>query len=413
MSNVISQRDKDILRGLAKRQIEIANSQAMKDLYSDWRAHGSFATGSRPMITIEFNSFANDIIPPLMQCETEAARAIEWKLHSNIANHTMFHDDTTVKNYFDLVWTVSFIPFGLVVKKEFAQSANNSSLGHHFLPVIEDLHEDFHKLNKSQYALNRDYSLNYQNFVNEIIGDILPAKIIGNGKFVSPTQNIIHFMSMENMFTAMYDYPDEFKMMMDMLTNDYLEFFDFMEKENVLLETTEDQRLPQGSYCFTNELPNQKEKYAMHDVWGYLDSQETVGISPNMFDEFVFPYYKRIADKYGLLSYGCCEPVDPMYEKSISKFTNLKKISISPWCNEEYMGEQLSGKKIIYHRKPSSIFLGVGTTLDEEAIKKHIEKTVLAAKGCQLEFSQRDVYSVNHSPEKVRRYIEIIRSQCN
>ena len=43
-----------------------------------------------------------------------------------------------------------------------------------------------------------------------------------------------------------------------------------------------------------------------------MDSQETVSISPDMYGEFIFPYYKKVAERYGLLSYGCCEPVDPV-----------------------------------------------------------------------------------------------------
>ena len=136
------------------------------------------------------------------------------------------------------------------------------------------------------------------------------------------------------------------------------------------------------------------------------------GISPEMYEEFVFPFYKKVFDRYGLLSYGCCEAVDPIWEKCLSGVQNLRRVSISPWCNEEYMGEQLRGRKTVYHRKPSPNFLGVGTQLDEDALRLHIRKTLQAARGCTLEFTQRDVYSVSKSIEKVRRYVEIIREEC-
>ena len=73
------------------------------------------------------------------------------------------------------------------------------------------------------------------------------------------------------------------------------------------------------------------------------------------------------------------------------------------------MAEQLRGSGIIYHRKPSPTYLGVGTSLDEDAFRKHIEKTVKTANGCKLEICQRDVYTVNNDMNKVRRYVEIIR----
>jgi hypothetical protein len=412
MYETIIRKDREILRNLAKKQLEIAHSDKMKKLYAEWHAHGSFASGSRPMITVELVTFENEIIPPLMQCESETARKIEWKLHSNIVNHTLFHDDSVVKDYYDLRWATSFVPFGIELRVEHAKSENKESLGHHFLSGIQDLHEDFYKLKASNYTLNKEYTLKYKSFVDEILGDIFLVKLEGGCQSVSLTQNLVHIMSMENMFISMYDYPDEFKLMMDMQTNDYLKFFDYIEMENVLSETTGEQWLNQGSYCFTNELPNQKKHFTTKDIWGYMDSQETVGVSADMFNEFMYPYYKKIADRFGLISYGCCEPVDPIYEKCISNISNLKKISISAWCNEQYMGEQLKNKRIIYLRKPRPNYLGVGTNLDEDEIKKHINTTIKAAKGCQLEFSTRDVYSVNHSPDKVKRYIEIIRECC-
>ena len=139
-----------------------------------------------------------------------------------------------------------------------------------------------------------------------------------------------------------------------------------------------------------------------------MDSQESVGLSPEMYHEFVFPCYRRIAEAYGLLSYGCCEPVHPIWD-DVKTLHNLRKVSISPWCNEEIMGERLRGQRVIYQRKPSPNFLGVGKTLDEEAVREHITTTLKAAQGCKLEITQRDVYTIANDVDKVRRYVAIIR----
>ena len=75
------------------------------------------------------------------------------------------------------------------------------------------------------------------------------------------------------------------------------------------------------------------------------------------------------------------------------------------------MGERLRGGKVIYQRKPSPNFLGVGTELDEEAFRKHMDETLEAAKGCKLEITQRDVYTINKDISKARRYVSIIREE--
>ncbi len=60
-------------------------------------------------------------------------------------------------------------------------------------------------------------------------------------------------------------------------------------------------------------------------------------------------------------------------------------------------------------RKPNPNYLGVGESLDESALREHIEKTLKTARGCSLEIAQRDVYTVNRDIKKVQRYVEIIR----
>ncbi len=131
-----------------------------------------------------------------------------------------------------------------------------------------------------------------------------------------------------------------------------------------------------------------------------------------MFHEMIFPAYKKIAALFGRLAYGCCEPLHSFWEKSLSTLDNLYRISISPWCDDEYMGAALRGTGIIYHRKPSPLFVG-GTDreLDEASFREHIRTTMRAAEGCPLEITFRDVYTLNGNLNKPRRAVEIVREE--
>ena len=44
------------------------------------------------------------------------------------------------------------------------------------------------------------------------------------------------------------------------------------------------------------------------------NSQETVGVAPEMFHEFCAPYYSKVCEPMGLLYWGCCEPAHPFWE---------------------------------------------------------------------------------------------------
>jgi len=185
-----------------------------------------------------------------------------------------------------------------------------------------------------------------------------------------------------------------------------------LEAENMLCLNNGPNGVAQGSFGFTNDLPAEgfdPDHIRLKDLWFYMDSQETVGISPQAYHEFFYPYYAKIAAKFGLLSYGCCEAVHDFWKDSVSKYHNLRKVSISAWCNEEYIGDELRGKKIIYHRKPAPQFIGVGKDFDADGFAEHIKKTLACAKGCTLEFSFRDVYTLCGDIERPRKAVKIIR----
>ncbi len=400
---MMTQQDTYRLRELAKKQLALANSQGNQQRLALWKRHNKFQ-GERPTIHIEINTFQNEIIEPLLQCESAQARGMERHMLHQFTNQELFGDDKVVPDYYPVFQQCHFQLFGHTI----ARTVAKDSIGHQFQHIIHDLKEDFAKLTQeSNMLVIPGLDESYQAELEEILGDILPVKLVMNCLGASPTQNVVHMMGMERMFFAMYDYPDLFKDMMQRIASDVTAYFRLLEEQQAILPMYGCEVLAQGSFCFWDAPPDGRP-LKTSDVWGYLDSQETVGLSPEMFHEFIFPCYQQIASAFGRLSYGCCEPVHSFWE-DIKTLPNLKKVSISPWCDEEYMAQELRGKDIIYLRKPSPNYLGVGAQMDESAFKQHIAHTLKTARGCHLEIAQRDVYTVNKDPNKVHRYVQLIR----
>lgn len=400
----ISKNDVHRLRELARQQMALAHSTRNEELYQDWMRYAAKEEVTRPMIRIELGTFEQDVLPAMMQCEGEAARKIEKKMLGPIANFTLFEDDTVVPSYFAVEDNFSFLPFGLRPKRE-----ETGGVGHHFIPYLHDLEEDFHLLGKSVYHIDEAKAEQEMSMLSDIFGDILPICRVSNCLVACQTQDIVHIMNMDDMYIAMLDDEERFHRMMRRLTDDYIHFFQLLEKEGQLRTAARDQHLNQGSYCFTTELKDAESNAHLKECWLYMDSQETSGISPSLYEEMVFPYYKELMDLFGLVSYGCCEATHPIWKTCLSKILNLRKVSISPWCDEEAMGEFLRGTNVTYLRKPPATLLGVGRNLDEEAVLACFRKTAMASKDCHLEIAQRDVYQINNSPDKVKRYVALIR----
>jgi hypothetical protein len=184
------------------------------------------------------------------------------------------------------------------------------------------------------------------------------------------------------------------------------------QDEGLLRTNSRNQMSFGSSFNFSDRLPTLGDDAAaqLDQMWGCANSQETVGISPQMFHEFCYPYYRAVCEPVGLLYYGCCEPTHTFWD-DIRMLPHLKKVSINRWTDERFMGEALRGSDIVFSRKPDPNLLGVDVTLNEEAWAAHIRQTLEATRGVAVEFIVRDVYTVHGDMGKVRRAVEIARRE--
>jgi hypothetical protein len=190
------------------------------------------------------------------------------------------------------------------------------------------------------------------------------------------------------------------------------------EQEGLLVLNNGNQCTCGTCFNFTTLLPKAPVapgQVKLSDMWGSMDSQETVGVSPDLFHEFCFPYYRDLAAMFGFVYWGCCEPADPIWETSLSKLPNLKAVSISRWADQRYMTEALAGKDIVFSRKPNPNLLGVDVQLNEAAWTNEIRETleITAGKNVPVEFVVRDVYSMHGNLDKARRAVELARREID
>jgi hypothetical protein len=403
---MLSDAEKSYLRELAKKQRELAALPEMKEKTELWYANNE-CRSQRPVFTIEIETFWEEVRPEYF-CTSPEGRMMEGQMLMNITAHDILGDDRVIPDFFAFGPRHSFKAFGLDIKRNHGVMENGKkSIGFKNEIVIEDLERDFHKLKKSIIIAEKPEKNDLYKLCEDTLGDILPLRFSYGCFGLSLSRVFVDLMGMEKMLLALYDAPEKFHEAMKMQVKDIHEYMNLLEEKEVLTLNNGNSWLGQGTRGFTHELPTRDlsggSTIVFSDLWGYMDSQETVGISPEMFEEFFFPYYKEITDRFGMLSYGCCEPVHVIWDNCLSKLKNLKKVSISPWCDQAFMGERLRGKKIIFHRKPRPDYLGVHNTFDEDGFRAHVLETVNAARGCALEFSYRDVYSLRGERERGKR----------
>jgi hypothetical protein len=409
------------LRGLAKRQAEIAALPIMGVRKRMWTDMNDGVPGARPPFAIESWTFDRDFMPAaIFQCTSDYGRRLEGGFLRHIRHHEILNDDHVCPDTLDIGWHVWCNEFGIDIPTEYIKDAEGITLGYHFDCPIKDLDADgYNMVQPSTFGVDKDGTGEEKAFLEETFGDILPI-VLRSGTYGNNylTQRLMRLMSMETFFTAMYDCPEKLHGLMGLLRDNAMRMARWAEAEGLLVLNTGNQCTCGTCFNFTTQLPRRAVtpgQVKLSDMWSGMDSQETVGVSPELFHEFCFPYYASLAEMYGLVYWGCCEPADPLWATSLSKLPNLKAVSISRWADQRYMAEALAGKGIVYSRKPNPNLLGVDVVLDEVAWAAEIRETldVTTGKDIPLEFIVRDVYSMHGNLEKPRRAVEIARAEID
>jgi hypothetical protein len=262
--------------------------------------------------------------------------------------------------------------------------------------------------------VDREQTNLWAEFLNDHFGDILPVRLRASYWWTTGlTWTAINLIGLEALMMAMYDNPDGLHRLMGFLRDECLHFITWFEDEGLLNLNNEADYVGSGTQGWTSELPkngvSESSRVKLHDLWGLSESQETVGISPKMFEEFIFPYQLPVISRFGLSYYGCCEPVHNRWHV-IKKIPNLRRVSVSPWCDEEIMADGL-GKDYIYCRKPNPTLISTGY-FDDDAIRADIRTTSHFASGCNLEFAMKDVHTLNNKPSRLGRWVKLARQIC-
>jgi hypothetical protein len=130
-------------------------------------------------------------------------------------------------------------------------------------------------------------------------------------------------------------------------------------------------------------------------------------VSPAMHDEFEIEYAKEYFDGFGLVYYGCCEPLHDKID-IVKKLPNLRKISITPWADVRKSAEQM-GADYVLSRKPNPATVGV-PHLDEEDLRRDILETLTVCRenNTPCEFILKDISSACYNPDNLSRWEQVV-----
>ncbi|MCK4324405.1 MAG: hypothetical protein KAW89_07745, partial [Armatimonadetes bacterium] len=217
---------------------------------------------------------------------------------------------------------------------------------------------------------------------------------------------------LEQMMWDMVDDPEFAHAGMRRLMEVKLEWMDSLEAQGLLMLNNRNDYVGSGGLGFTEELPADGfdgKHVRLRDRWGFTEAQEAVGLSPQMWNEFVLEYNLPFMERCGLNCFGCCEPLADRLDILKERVPRLRRISISAWADREKAAESL-GHDYIYSWKPNPAQLAA-VRFNEDKVRSYIRETLEMTRGCVVEIVLKDTHTCNNQPERFDRWAQIAQEE--
>ncbi len=402
----VSSKDRLILRNLASQVAEISARPVEEEKRKLWYRHNALAP-TRPLIFFDpENGWKEIITADQLGCEGKLARAWEFALRKEIYWGMEIRDDRVIEPFFNLAHVYTESDWGMHEVRIGGEHGNAYTWESPLKDYSQMAALHFPVISVDWNATQKLIALG-----EETVGDFLTVRLKNAWVTIGMTWTLVNLRGLSQIMYDMLDHPDEIHQIMAFLRDGYLAKLDFLQQNGLFSLNNDGSYIEAGGFGWTHELP-QKDftgQVRTQDMWGFGDSQETVGISPKMFGEFIFPYQLPILSRYGLNSYGCCEPIDSRWQY-VEKIPNLRRVSVSPWSSIPRMAEYL-GNRYLYGMKPNPADLAM-PSFDEDHIRTSLRQDMHIARDCRLEVVMKDTNTFCNDPRRVARWVQIAREEA-
>ena len=405
--NKASSADIAMVRDLAARVAEIAALPAQEARRALWRKLNGLEP-RRPMVMIDqvcWNEMnLGDELT--LRCVDPECKGYEWNLRSVLYQWKHFPVDMVVEPFILVPKAVHNTGFGINVKEQVSVTDPTSGVvGHKFENQIRT-EDDLAKVQVPRITHDAAETARRLAMAHELFEGLLEVRMVGVDPYLSLWDPIAMWMGVENALYAIVDQPQLMHKLLGRMTDGYMAMLDQLEREGLFCR-------PQCTiHCtgaYTDDLPApgfNPDKPRAKDIWMFQLAQMLATVSPDMFQEFEVEYTNRICERFGLVYYGCCDPLDRKMEQ-VRRIPKVRKVSMSPWVDQERGAAQI-GKEFVFSRKPSPALLSPDH-FSPDAVRADLQATkdVCRRNNCPLEFILKDISTVRYQPQRLFDWAKI------
>lgn len=404
----VTPKEKDIVRTLAAKVAEVSAQPIQQEKIDLWTRHNSLKPG-RPMVLIFPEGAWGEMLPwSVAECTDDIARICEMHCRQILYYEEHMRDDNVVEPVMFNSIKVDNTGYGV----EGLVTRPTESMGAaHYDPVLVKP-ADFDKLRVPEFSIDWEDTNRRHEQMQELLGEYMVVQDAygwGNHWGFCPMDILLQWRGIDNLFMDLVDNPELVHMAMQVMLDGKLAELEFVEKAGALTLNNRGTYNGSGGVSYTDELP-QPDFDGQHvrpkDLWAMATAQIFSEVSPAMHDEFALTYEKQFLERFGLSSYGCCEPLHNKID-ILRKISNLRRISISPWANVARCAELLRAD-YVYNWKPNPAVMA-GTKWDGEAVRKDLREFCEKTRGCVVEMVMKDTHTCANQPQRMWDWVKIAK----
>ena len=342
--------DRAVLRSLASRLAELAARPEEERKRELWYQHNALAI-TRPLVLVDPENGWNEIVTRAsLACRGELARRWEMVLRKELFWGDSIKDDKPLEALFEVGYTCTDSEWGM------PEAYHGGAAGQSY-SWEGSIHteKDVEGIRVPEIVVDYRTTLDTLALAAEVFRGILAVGLRGVWWWsLGMTYDLARLVGLEKMLYLMYDAPAMVHRIMSMLRDGYMAKLDFLTANRLLSLNNNHAYVGSGGIGYSRELPARSADVAgagdgtagagvtPRDMWCLTESQETIGVSPEQFEEFVFPYQQPLQERFGLNCYGCCEPLQSRWH-IVKRIPRLRRVSVSPWADRRRWPGCLAG----------------------------------------------------------------------
>ncbi len=398
----VSNRDRDVIRALAEQVAEIGALPEQQERARRWSDLNGLRP-TRPLVWIDEVPWL-EVPEVATQCADERLRALESALRQLLYQWRHFPADMVVEPRWYSPYVFHDTGYGLAADATVPDFARGAA---HYEPVIRE-DADLAKIRDPQITPDWEDTERRRESLSDLFGDVLPVEsrgIVHEG--CAPWDMLVQWYGIDQLYVDMIERPGLVHKAIGRVVDALLARLDQLERHRLLSVGNGNHRVGSGGPGITDELPPpdcDPEHVRPRDQWGMSTGQIFAGVSPAMHDEFCLQYEKRYLARFGLIYYGCCEPLHHKIHL-LKTIPRLRRISISPWADPAAAAEQTGGEYVLSLKPNPAVLASEGW--DPGRARRELRASLEQTRGCPVEVIMKDIHTFRGEPARLAEWEKI------